>query len=310
MDDNTESNKALTDDSTSLSIESLSDQSIIKELRSDAIQHPATILPLSLCILAIIYLGYFSETAGRIFVAIVVIIGSGAVAIGSFLWHYFIRHDQAYQTKLQKIMELQDRMQREKEEADLKQLQQATQSGLSKIDSTQGLKAMKELVHEFEQLQHVLDKKRETDPLSIAQIPALAKEAYRQGLSVLADVLEIAQVIHSSGRANLEAEIEQFEREIGLSKGDRTHQAQVKIKQATVASHLERLEMIKQQELRVDKLLYQCDRCEASLHRTRIELAALKTETTETSVSLVTETLQKTINQAREVQEELKRYGY
>ena len=77
-----------------------------------------------------------------------------------------------------------------------------------------------------------------------------------------------------------------------------------------MASHKERLDMIKQQELRVDKLLYQCDRCEASLHRTRIELASLKTESSETSVSAVTETLQRTINQAKEVQEELKRLGF
>jgi len=310
MDDNTESNRALTDDSTSLSVESLSDLSIRKELRSDAIQHPTTILPLSLCILSIIYLGFFPVAPGRILAAIVVIIGSGSIAIGSFLWHYLIRHDQAYRTKIQRIMELQDRVQREKEEADLKQFQQAIRSGLSKIDSTEGLKAMKELIHEYEQLQHVLDKKKETDPLSIAHIPALAKEAYRQGLSVLADVLEVVQVIHSSGRANLEAEIAKLEREIGLLKGEQNHQAQAKIKQATVVSHLERLEMIKQQELRVDKLLYQCDRCEASLHRTRIELAALKTESSERSVTAATDTLQRTINQAKEVQEELRKLGY
>ena len=59
-----------------------------------------------------------------------------------------------------------------------------------------------------------------------------------------------------------------------------------------------------------DKLLYQSDRCEASLHRTRIELAALTAESSETSVSAVTETFEKTINQAKEVREELKRLGY
>ena len=120
MDDNTESNRALADDSTSLSVESLSDLAIRTDLFLDAIQHPATIIPLSLCVLAIIYLGFFSVAPGRILATIIVIIGSGAVAIGSLLWHYFIRHGQTYQKKIQKIMELQDRMLREKEEADLK----------------------------------------------------------------------------------------------------------------------------------------------------------------------------------------------
>ena len=235
---------------------------------------------------------------------------SGIVAAGSFLWRYSIRYTQAYTARVQEITELRDRAQRAKEKADMKQLREATQSGLSKINSSKGLKAMEELVYEYKELQHVLDHKKETDPLSFAHIPILAEETYRQGLSVLADVLEIAYVIHSSDKERLGKEKEKLEREIESLEADRTQEALVRIKKATVVSHKERLDMIKQQELRVDKLLYQCDRCEASLHRTRIELASLKTESSETSVSAVTETLQKTINQAKEVQEELKRLGY
>ena len=176
--------------------------------------------------------------------------------------------------------------------------------------STVGLKATKKLVYEYDQLQRVLRRKKETDPLSVAHIPALTEETYRQGLSVLGDVLELERVVHSSDKQGLEKEIVELERGIESLRGDETQAEQVKIKEATVTSHKERVNMIKEQQLRVDQLVYQSDRCEASLHRTRIELAALTAESSETSVSAVTETLEKTINQAKEVQEELKRLGY
>ncbi len=77
-----------------------------------------------------------------------------------------------------------------------------------------------------------------------------------------------------------------------------------------MASHLELLEMIDQQQYRIDELLFQCDRCEAALFRTRIELASVQAGSSETSVSAVTETLQRTIAQAKEVQDELRRLGF
>ncbi len=68
--------------------------------------------------------------------------------------------------------------------------------------------------------------------------------------------------------------------------------------------------MINQQQYQADELLFQCSRCEASLSRTRIELASLQAGSSETSVSAVTESLQRTIDQAKEVQAELKKLGY
>jgi len=305
-----ENRTLLTEDPRTLSIEKLSDFEIKKELRSDAIQHPLTILPLALCLLASMYLIFFAEIFGGALGTMVLLICAGVMTIASFFWQYFFRYSKAYAKRVKEIIEIQDQTQREKEQAEIEQLKETIQSGFSKINSAEGIKALKELIHEYKELQHILNHKKETDSLSAAHIHALSKEAYRQGLSVLSDALEIAQVIHSSDEESLEAEIAKFELEIKSIEEDRTQKAQVKIKRATIISHKERIEIIREQELRVDKLLYQCDRCEASLHRTRLELAALKTESAETSVSAVTETLKETINQAKDVQEELKKLGY
>ena len=118
------------------------------------------------------------------------------------------------------------------------------------------------------------------------------------------------RAIRSSDRESLEAEVVQLEGEIGFLRGDEAQVPRVKIMEETVASHKERLDMIKQQQLRVDQFLRQSDRCEASLHLTRMEMAALQADRSEASVGAVAETLLRTINQAKEVQEELKRLGY
>ena len=171
------------------------------------------------------------------------------------------------------------------------------------------LKAI-DLDHEYDQLLLVLNHQDESSSISIAQIPALAQETYREGLNVLANGLQLSQAIHASDKEGLEAEIVQLQKEIEILRKDDRQQIRVKIREEAVASRQELLEMIDQQRYRVDELLFQCDRCEASLSRTRIELVSLQAGSSETSVSAVTETLQRTIAQAKEVQDELKRLGF
>ncbi len=156
----------------------------------------------------------------------------------------------------------------------------------------------------------VLERRKETDSLSVAQIPPLAEETYRQGLGVLNDALGVLQSIHSSDRGRLKAELAELEGEIGGLREDNGQEARVKMKEKTLASHRERLEMVNQQQSHLEELLHQCGRCEASLHRTRIQLAELKVESFEVSISAVTQTLRRTINQAKEVQAEMKRLGF
>ncbi len=300
----------MTDDQQSSTIESRNEKVIRKELRSEAIQHPLTAIPLTLSVLSVIYLGIFPPSFGGILKAIILLIVSGGMAAASFWWRYYVRFDADYRKKLQELRDLQDQAQKEREQVELEQLREAAQRGFHKLSSTDGVKAVKDLVYEYEQLQQVLELKKEIDPLGIANIPFLAEDTYRQGLSVLSGALEIKFILHASDKKSLEKEMKNLEREIELLRKDENQAEKLEIKQAIVASHKERLDMIKQQQLRVDKLLYQCDRCEASLHRTRIELAALTGTSSETKVSAVTETLQSTINQAKEVQEELKKIGY
>lgn len=287
-------------------MESLSEKAINKQLRKDAFKHPATLVPLALSVLFLIVLFVTQFELWAIIALIVAVIA----AAGSFFWRYNIRYNQEYAKRVQELMARQDRESGEAEKSDLQRSREEIQTGFSRVNSVEGLKALQELVHEYEQLQPVLGRGKDTDPLAVAHIPGLAEETYRQGLGVLAGCTDLMREIHSPNNKKLEVEVGELESEIESLKGDETQAERFKILEATVASHKERLELVNQQKLRVEGLLQQSDSCEASLHKTRIELAAMKADNADTSVSSVTNTLQRTITQAKEVQEELKKLGY
>ena len=310
MRGDTESGRQSTADLQSSAVENLSEASIRKQLRSGAVQHPATLIPLAVAGLSLIHLIGISPFPIGAFWAIIVLIGSLAAGSGSFFLIYSIRHDAAYAKLVQEIMAQQGHESREASQAEVQQMRENLRTGLTAIGSTSGLKALTDLDYEYEQLQLVLDRQDETTSMSIAHIPGLAEETYREGLNVLENGLHLSRAIHTSNKGSLEAEIVQIEEEIETLKKDDRQARRVKIREETVASHRERLEMIDQQQFRVDELLYQCDRCEASLSRTRIELASLQAGSSDSSVSAVTETLRRTITQAKEVQEEMRRLGF
>ena len=297
-----------TEDSEVL-FESLSEGAIKSSLLSAALRHPTTVLPAILALVSIAFVLGFIPGPSRA-VAIALLARSALAATGSFVWRYALRSDEAYATRLRELSALRQRQQRTSEQAELADLRKSLGSGFQGVESSVGLKALNELAHEYDELLPALDRRSDTDPLAVAQIPALGEQTYRQGLSVLTDALGLIRAIHTSNAGALEAEVAELEKEIESLGGSATQAERVSLKEATVASHRKRLELVNNQQLHVDRLLYQSDRCEASLHETRIELAALQAGRSGTDVGAVTGTLQRTIQQAKEVQEELKRLGF
>ena len=288
-------------------IESLSEEAIKRDVRRAALKHPATLVSSILSILFFIII-LVPPFLGPLW-AIILLIISAFASVGSFFWRYFLRYDREYERMTRELLERQDQEAGQSGQTELQRLRDDIQTGFSRVNLAEGLKALQELVYEYEQLQPILDRGRETDPLAVAHIPALAEETYRQGLGVLAGCLDLMREIRSPNNRKLEAEVVDLESQIGTMEKDDTQTERLSILKATVASHKERLGLVQQQSLRVDGLLHQSDSCEASLHRTRIELAALKADNVDARVSAVTNTLQSTINQAKEVQEELKKLG-
>ena len=286
-------------------IESLSEEAIKRDIRRAALKHPATLVS----ILFFVIILFTSPFIGPLW-AIILLIISAIALVGAFYWRYSLRYELEYEKRTLELLDSQDQEAGQRGQTELERLKDGIQTGFSRVNSPDGLKALQELVYEYEQLQPVLDRGRETDPLAVAHIPALTEETYRQGLGVLAGCLDLMREIQSPNNRKLEAEVADLESQIGDMEKHDNQTERLNILKATVASHKERLGLVQQQSLRVDGLLHQSDSCEASLHRTRIELAALKADTVDTRVGAVTRALESTINQAKEVQEELKRLGY
>jgi hypothetical protein len=292
-------------------IESVSASAIRRHLLFDAVQRPTVLLSLALGATSAIYLVLLSPVfGGRLWAATSLGI-SATLATASFIWHYMFRYREEYAKRVRERMDRLDQDRKRLEQAKLGQLHEGLHSGFSSIGSEEGIEALSRLVGEYELLHPTIQDRDHTDPRSMSQIPGLIEKTYRRGLSVLSDTLELMKALQTPNEERLKKEIAELERGVAASKvGEGRAEERLKIQTSMLTSHKQRLDMLDQLRLGVDQLLYQAGRCEASLHRTRIELAAIRTGSWEISVDSVIEALQGTIHQVKEVQEELSRLGY
>ena len=73
---------------------------------------------------------------------------------------------------------------------------------------------------ELEQLQPLLARRKNSDPLTIAQVPALAQETYRQGMSILVDPWTWPGRWTHLGVGKLQSEATKLESEMESMGGD------------------------------------------------------------------------------------------
>ena len=220
MNGNSEREAKRNDDARPAGLASLSEPAIKRRLLSDAVQHPATLLPLAGSIVSALYLLLVSPVLGGSIWAVGLLALTGVVSIASFSWRYVFRYTEEYAKRARELMELLDRERARLEQVEVGQLREALQSGFSRVGDTDGLEALTELDAEYDQLQLALSRQIDGDLLSMSQVPGLAREAYRQGLSVLSDALDLTKVASKPGRERLEREVERLEKDIEGARGD------------------------------------------------------------------------------------------
>ena len=276
---------------------------------SDALQFPSTVVPLFVAALALMFLILplpgFSAIA-----SIIVIVGAGSIAAASFVWRYFVRYGQDYAIRMQELFERQEHARRAQERRALRELRDTLRTGFTSIKSSEGVRSLNRLVNEYEQLQAVVRGWPEPNLVPIGQIPILIGQTSREGLDMLYGVLYRLQIVDTSDKKGLEAEVETLERDILLLKEDETQAELLKIREAMLSARNEHLRLLSSQELRAAEFLLRSSLIESSLNRTRIELASLRIDGSKGSVSAVVEALQRTIDQARKVMEEMRDLGF
>ncbi|MCH8926094.1 MAG: SUMF1/EgtB/PvdO family nonheme iron enzyme, partial [Proteobacteria bacterium] len=186
---------------------------------------------------------------------IIVAVASGGIAAVSFIWRYFVRYNEEYATRLQELIALQDLERVAREERALAQTRNTLEEGFSGIRSAEGLEALDRLTNEFEQVQAVLGRWSGASLVSIGQIPTLAQETYRQGLSLLTNVLEMSLAVHESGQSELETRLAALELEIQALEVDGLQAERLDIRRKRLASYKDQLQLGSRHELQSEELL-------------------------------------------------------
>ena len=230
----------------------LSDETVKKKLRSDALRHPATLLPLALAVISACYLALLAPAFGGGQAAMAAGVVLTAAGAGAYLWNHVVRHRQRYTDLVHWLAEESAEAKTRAEQADLTRLRESLEEGFPSVGSDVGLKALRGLEEEFFKLGPVLKTHGKTTSLSLAAVPALAVETYHRGLSVLADSLELMRAVDGPSREQLEAEIAKLESEIESSEDDGGQRTRKLILEDTLASQRQRLGMQEQLRLRAD----------------------------------------------------------
>jgi len=193
------------------------------------------------------------------------------------------------------------------EASEVDKLRNRLKDGFARLNSNLAARALRGLEDAYAQLHPLLQSRREADPLALIQVPALAGETFRRGLSVLDDALELMRAAHGTNRERLKDEISVLECELEASRSDESQRLRNELREERLVMHWQSLRSLEQLQINIDQLLFQAERCEASLSRTRLDLAAIRAGTAETSLDSVLETLRRTVEQARATQDELRR---
>ncbi|MBI4332354.1 MAG: hypothetical protein HY673_13860 [Chloroflexi bacterium] len=282
------------------------DAEVRTKAKLEALQHPATMFPLSLSIISAVYLGMLSPLFGGWLLAAGVCAVSAVAAVRSYRSHYA----KSLPRVNREIRDHEKEEESRSEEVELSQAQDVLRKGFLNIASEEGTMVLSDLVTEYEQLRPAIAERRPADPFSVALVPALAAETYKRGLGVLSEALELIKVIQTPGKEKLDKEIAGLEQEAGVSEDEEVQAERVKLRKERLDSLKQRREMVERYQLYVDRLFGQAQRCEAALYKTRLELAAVRAGSSGATVDAVVQALQNTIHQAKLVQDELQKLGY
>lgn len=292
-------------------------ETIKRQIRSDALQHPVTLFPIGMSAISLIYLFLFAPYLGGGLIALIASGGFGALGFGSLGWHWRIRGQKYLEEKAREFVKLQAQNREENESKELALLELIITEGFAETRFAEGKKALRELQHEFFELQGLLTRLPEESNLggstllSNERIHAVGRQTYLQGLMILQDAAERKRTIFRTDASGLEDEAAQLRKDIAELRDhpSGTESSIIVRKEGVLKSHEERIAIIRQQELGIQELLDESDRCEGALQTVRLELPALRTQGSRSEIEELLIKLEVAIKYSKEVQERLREHG-
>jgi hypothetical protein len=278
------------------------------------VQHPSTLVALTVVGFALIFLVVLSPELGMAGPATAAL-ALGAVAFtGCFAWHY----SSGYAAEQKQIED-----ERHQREADARALAVAREraetrhrleQGFARItsdDGDEGARRLTGLSDEFDATTMLLRRTLDRPSASLSSfslLPDLTEETYRHGMSALSDALELLEFADGPQRRRLEGELAEIEDRLARDTHaderarDRDEQRQ--------ASHRRLLGRHDEARQRARDLTFEAERCTTALADARMQLASVRAGDRPVDVDAVVEPLQASIQRVRDVQDELRRLGY
>jgi hypothetical protein len=283
---------------------------IRRQFLLDTLQEKRILIPLTISAMGCVYLLLYAPRLGGALAVGMVTLLAGLWWTGNLLWRVGIHYQEGYTRKLHEMAAGLEAQSVLRIETQLRQAHSRLEQGFEELQIREGLAILRGLEHAYRQLQPVINRQEEVDPLSAVHLAALIRETYGQGLNVLEHVLDLESAIGANQDNPLHAKIKLLEQKAAEVSREAESSGNLELIQEEIAFAKERLSREKKLRLRVEELIYQADRCKATLSETRIELAVMKADASDDHVTSVINTLQKTIERAKEVQAELKSMGY
>jgi hypothetical protein len=279
--------------------EDYSNASVVGKVMSEATQHPTTLIPAAIAILAGAYMGLVSFDATSFAVAV----GSGIASVLSWVYHFFVRGEDIGKNY---VKELNKRRMHQKEKQGEDIEVQFILEGFK-----EGELAAKELKQAFSRLAQFLKDKIDKNQAGGSQrFLALAEDSYNQGMTFLNKALSLYKALNAMNAPKLKRELKAWEKEIAKlnqESGDNEHtKLVIQALDQRIQSHKRRLELFDERTETLKQIMAQCEILEATLDSTYLEVVDLMEGDHHIQQDNAAGNLERAISAARRVEDRLR----
>ena len=242
--------------------------SVKRAVLSEAVQHPTTLFPAAVSLLATAQMVLMNPTPEAFATALI----SGFLMVSSFIFHYVVRGE-----KVAAKFAMDYKNQREKEHL----------SGLEAIVAESrrtgfqmGVKEGQEFETAYLQLTRYLKNLNDSTPERASRFLDLAEDCYRQGLNILHDALETHKVVFTFPISKLKEEhlqwtdqLEDIKKLIAHGKENLTIKKEAL--ESKIKNHQVRIDTYQDKRDRLEQLMAEMESLESALETAYLEVVDL-----------------------------------
>jgi hypothetical protein len=271
-------------------------EAVRRAVLARALQHPATLLPLSVCAVGALW----NTVLGVSDPALVATLLSGFAGLSSWVFQFIIRGDVLAKRHIGRLRELRAEHQAREGESIAAECERA--------GFAEGAKEARELRAAYQKLdQFLLARAADEGDLGAERFRVLAEDSYQEGVAVLRRALTLFTALRSIDASALEAE-----RRAWQAQRDQAPDGERAALERRIEAHEKRLAHYRERERLLPELLAEANEIETALERAHLEAVDLvgADAAAQLAQSGTAARLQQAIDAARSVEARLRAIGH